>query len=41
MVIFGVALLGICLLTGLILGQMLGSWMGLNANVAGRILPSY
>ncbi len=35
MLIFGVALLGICLLTGLILGQMLGSWMGLTANVGG------
>lgn len=28
-------MLGLCLLTGLILGQMLGSWMGLTANVGG------
>ena len=35
MVIFGVALLGFCLLVGLILGQMLGVWMGLSANVGG------
>ena len=35
MLIFGVALLGLSLLAGLILGQMLGSWMGLTANVGG------
>ena len=35
MVIYGIALLGICTLIGLIAGQLLGSWFGIDANVGG------
>ncbi|MGO4890455.1 malonate transporter subunit MadL [Anaerobacillus sp. MEB173] len=35
MVIFGVALLAICLLIGVVLGELLGVSLGVNANVGG------
>ncbi|WP_050183961.1 malonate transporter subunit MadL [Domibacillus robiginosus] len=35
MVIFGVALLAICMLTGLFIGEVLGVLMGIEANVGG------
>ncbi len=35
MVIYGIALLGICTLVGLFLGEMLGLIFGINANVGG------
>ena len=35
MVIYGIALLGICTLIGLFAGQLLGSWFGIDANVGG------
>lgn len=35
MVIYGVALLSICLLTGLFIGEMLGKIVGVQANVGG------
>ncbi|MCM3790516.1 malonate transporter subunit MadL [Domibacillus sp. 8LH] len=35
MVIFGVALLAICMLTGLFFGEMLGVLLGIDANVGG------
>lgn len=35
MVIFGVALLSICMLLGLILGDMFGAMLGINANIGG------
>ncbi len=35
MVIYGIALLGICTLIGLFVGQLLGSWFGIDANVGG------
>jgi len=35
MVIYGVALLGGCLLAGVAAGDLLGAWMGVEANVGG------
>ena len=35
MVIYGIALLGICTLIGLMLGALLGSLLGIDANVGG------
>lgn len=35
MVIYGVALLGGCLLAGVFLGDVLGRWIGVEANVGG------
>ena len=35
MVIYGIALLGICTLIGLIIGKFLGSLFGIDANVGG------
>ena len=35
MVIYGIALLGICTLAGLFFGELLGSLFGINANVGG------
>lgn len=35
MVIYGVALLGACLLAGMFAGDLLGLWMGVEANVGG------
>lgn len=35
MTIYGVAILGFCYLVGKILGDLLGQWMGIEANVGG------
>lgn len=35
MVINGVALLAVCSLLGLLLGELIGAWMGVKANVGG------
>lgn len=35
MVIFGVALLSVCMLAGVFLGDLLGQWIGVQANVGG------
>ncbi|MFC1730350.1 malonate transporter subunit MadL [candidate division KSB1 bacterium] len=35
MIIYGVALLSFCMLTGLILGELLGAMIGVEANVGG------
>jgi malonate transporter MadL subunit len=35
MVVYGVALLAFCLLCGMVLGNLLGVWIGVQANVGG------
>lgn len=35
MVIYGVALLALCMLCGMLAGELLGAWMGVQANVGG------
>ena len=35
MIIYGVALLGVCLLVGVFLGELLGQIIGVKANVGG------
>ena len=35
MVIYGVALLAFCMLCGMVAGELLGAWMGVEANVGG------
>ena len=35
MVIYGVALLAFCMLSGTFLGQLLGHWLGVEANIGG------
>jgi len=35
MVIYGVALLSFCMLAGVFVGDLLGAWLGVNANVGG------
>jgi malonate transporter MadL subunit len=35
MIIYGVALLSICLLVGQFVGELLGQWLGVQANVGG------
>jgi malonate transporter MadL subunit len=35
MVIYGVALLAFCMLCGMLAGELLGAWMGVQANVGG------
>ena len=35
MIIYGVALLGVCLLSGVFLGELLGQFIGVQANVGG------
>lgn len=35
MVIYGTALLSVCLLAGLVVGDLLGRWLGLGTNVGG------
>jgi len=35
MTIYGVAILGFCYLVGKILGELLGQWLGIDANVGG------
>lgn len=35
MVIYGVALLAFCMLFGVVIGELLGAWMGVEANVGG------
>lgn len=35
MIIYGVAFLALCTLAGLFVGELLGQWMGIPANVGG------
>ena len=35
MVIYGVALLSFCMLLGIVLGEFLGRWFGIDANIGG------
>lgn len=35
MIVYGVALLGVCLLVGVFVGDLIGQWIGVNANVGG------
>ena len=40
MIVYGVALLSVCLILGMLIGETLGVLLGVDANVGGEVLCS-